>query len=295
MNSIIPGFRMLVAIVAVVGLVSHLAGAADTPYEVEPRENVEYGKADGVPLLLDLYTPKEAKRPHAALVFIHGGGWSGGRKEDFRGLAAKAAAQGYVSVTIDYRLAPKYRFPAAVEDCKCAVRWLRAKADVLGVDRRRIGAVGGSAGGHLVMMLGAMNDHDGLEGTGGWSDQSSRVQAVVSYVGPTDLMAEYPDVSKSIVARFIGGSRDKMPDAYRRASPITYVDKSDPPMLLFQGTSDPLVPYEQAFRMATALSQAGVPGRVEILLGEGHGFSHDEMQRTLAETMAFFDKRLAQK
>ena len=263
------------------------------PPEIESQENVEYGKAGDVSLKLDLYRPKQqepdARRP--ALVFIHGGGWQGGRKEDFGGLAADAARRGYVAVTIDYRLAPQHHFPAAVEDCKCAVRWLRAHADSLGVDPERIGAIGGSAGGHLVMMLGTMNKkEDGLEGNGGWPEQPSNVQVVVSYVGPTDLLADYPPISQRIVERFIGGDRDSMRDAYRRASPVTYVDASDPPMLLFQGTKDPLVPFEQAYLMACALTKAGVPGRVELILGAGHGFAPPEMKRTIDATFAFLDR-----
>jgi len=283
---------VIVALAAVAGGATVIQ-AAGGEFEVVAHENLQYGTGAGKPLHLDLYQPEGIDEPAPGLVFIHGGGWQGGRREDFRGLASDAARRGYVAVTITYRLVPEHLFPAAVEDCKCAVRWLRAHAEKWNLDPDRIGAIGGSAGGHLAMMLGAMDEEDGLEGEGGWAETSSRVQAVVSYVGPTDLTADYPQMSRNIVERFIGGTKEDMPDSYRRASPITYVDADDPPMLLYQGTKDILVPYEQAFFMATALTKAGVPGRVEIIIGAGHGFQPDEMQRTIDSTFAFFDRYLA--
>src|SRR6476620_10344115 len=117
------------------------------------------------------------------------------------------------------------------------------------------------------MMLGVMDKADGLEGEGGWADQSSKVQAVVAYFGPVDLLGEYPPTSQNIVKNFIGGTKEEKTAEYKRASPITYVNAGDAPMLLFQGTEDVLVPYDQAYVMAKALTSAKVPGRVELMLG----------------------------
>ena len=144
------------------------------------------------------------------------------------------------------------------------------------------------------MMLGATRKEDGLEGDGGWPDQSSKVQAVVSFFGPTDLAAsDLPQATLPILNKFLGGTKDEKPDAYKRASPITYVRNDTPPMLLFQGTNDPLVPHTQAYRMADAMTKAGVDGRVELLIGLGHGWVGPELRRTAEASFLFFDNRLS--
>jgi acetyl esterase/lipase len=260
--------------------------------EIEFRENIEYGTGGDQKLTLHLALPKTAAGPRAGLVFIHGGGWAGGKKDDLKEAIREAAKKGYVALSVGYRLAPQNLFPAQVEDVKCAVRWLRAHADELQLDPKRIGAIGFSAGAHLSMLLGVMDKNDGLEGTGGWQDQSSKVQVVVAYFGPTDLLGEYPPVSQEIVRKFIGGTKAEKAAEYRRASPITYVSTGDAPMLLFQGTNDVLVPYDQAYLMARALTEAKVPGRVELLLGANHGWGGQDLDHTRNETYAFFGKWL---
>lgn len=265
------------------------ARAAD---EIEFRRDVVYGNVGELQLKLDLAAPKNLRAAAPALVAIHGGGWAAGRKEDFGDIIRAAAGRGYVAVSVGYRLAPQHPFPAQIEDCKCAVRWLRAHAAELKLDPRRVAAVGGSAGAHLAMLLGTMDPADGLEGDGGWTEQPSKVQAVVSYVGPTNLIGDFPPSSQQILKNFLGGPEDQKRDLYRRASPVNYVDAQDAPMLLFQGTKDQLVPHDQAVQMAEALTRAGVAGRVEILLGEGHGFRPAEMQRTLSVMYEFLDQRL---
>jgi acetyl esterase/lipase len=282
-----------IAAIALVLLAIAPALADDQPADVEVKENVVYGKTGGEELSLHLATPKNLSAPTPAIAYIHGGGWRQGSKDGHLNQIKQAARQGYVSISIGYRFAPAHRFPAQVEDVKCAIRWLRAHADQLHVDPQRIGAIGFSAGAHLSMMLGVMDSADGLEGDGGWPDQSSKVQAVVAYFGPTNFESIYPSRSVPILEQFLGGTRQEKPEVYKQASPITYVNAGDAPMLLFHGTKDILVPYEQAFEMATALTKAGVPGRVELLLGAGHGWREDgEMQRTQAAAMAFFDQYL---
>jgi acetyl esterase/lipase len=224
-------------------------------------------------------------------VWIHGGAWQGGNKGEFEGLLRDSARAGYVAVSIDYRLAPKDIFPAQIEDAKCAVRWLRANAQRLHVDPERIGAVGSSAGAHLAMLIGTSDTSDGLEGSGGSNDASSRVQCVVSFAGPTNLLSEYPDVSKKLIATFLGGPVADKESLAKQASPITYVSKDDPPMLLMQGTKDPLVPHDQAVQMSEALTKAGVGGRVELMLGEGHGWPR-EHTRVMSATFEFLGRYL---
>lgn len=259
---------------------------------VDFRANVEYGTGGGRKLTLHVARPAAGNGPWPALAFIHGGGWAGGNKDQLQGVIREAAQRGFVAVSIGYRLAPESLFPAQIEDVKCAIRWMRAHSQELKIDPDRIGAIGFSAGAHLAMMLGVMDKEDGLEGEGGWSDQSSKVQAVVSYFGPTDLLGEYPEVSQNIVKNFIGGTKAEKKAEYSRASPVAYVTSRDAPMLLFQGTDDNLVPYEQAFFMAKALTAANVPGRVELLLGAKHGWGGSDLERTQRETYEFFAKHL---
>jgi len=266
--------------------------AAPAAAEIEFKKDVAYGTGQGETLALDLAAPKGLDHPAPGIVWIHGGAWQGGNKGEFGNLIRESARAGYVAVSINYRLAPKHIFPAQIEDCKCAVRWLRANAEKLHVDPKRIGVVGSSAGAHLAMMLGAMDSGDGLEGNGGWGDASSKPQVVVSYAGPTNLASPYPDVSKSLVATFLGGTLADKPDTYRLASPITYVNPGDAPMLLIQGTKDPLVPYEQAYQMAEALTKVGVAGRVELLLLAGHGWEPKDNARVMRATFEFLDRYL---
>jgi acetyl esterase/lipase len=261
--------------------------------EIEFTKDIVYGQASGEDLKLNLAVPKGLTRPAPGVIWIHGGAWRGGRKEEFDRQTRESAKAGYVSATIDYRLIPKHLFPTQVEDAKCAVRWFRANAEKLKLDPQRIGAVGASAGAHLAMMLGAMDTGDGLEGNGGSPEASSRVQAVVSYAGPTNLDGPFEVVTQKLVADFLGTPLSKKSPHTKAASPITYVSAGDPPMLLFQGTKDPLVPHAQAFQMVEALTKAGVPGRVELMMGEGHGWPSENARVTRA-TLEFLDRYLKQ-
>jgi acetyl esterase/lipase len=269
-----------------------LLPAPQVPEGVTFEKDVVYGKGADLELKLNVARPKDAAGPLPCVVVIHGGGWAAGSKEGHNPQVLDLAKRGYVSATVGYRFAPKHLFPAQVEDVKCAVRFLRANAEKYGIDRDRIGAVGFSAGAHLSMMLGAMGKEDGLEGEGGCADQPSQVNAVVAFFGPTDFSLEYPEASRNIVKNFLGGTREEKAEAYRKASPITYVSKGDAPMLLIQGTKDALVPHQQATVMADALTAAGVPGRVELLLGLGHGWPQPELGRTWDISVAWFDRHL---
>jgi acetyl esterase/lipase len=266
------------------------------PDEVAFEKDVVYGKGAGEDLKLNLSRPKGQAGAAPCVLLIHGGGWAAGSKEGHNAQTWDLVRRGYVSATVGYRFAPRHPFPAQVEDVKCAVRFLRANAEKYGIDPARIGAVGFSAGAHLSMMLGVMGKEDGLEGEGGFPDQPSQVNAVVSYFGPTDFVtADYPEASRAIVAKFLGGSREEKAEAYRRASPVTYVTKGDAPTLVIQGTRDPLVPHTQAIVMGDALTAAGVPGRVELVLGAGHNFPGEEGRRLWEATCAWFDQHLKPK
>lgn len=257
------------------------------------EKDIVYGKTGDIELKLDLSRPKNSAGPLPCIVVIHGGAWRAGNKAGHDNLTWLFAEKGYVSATIGYRFCPQHPFPAQIEDAKCAVRFLRAHAKEYGIDPHRIGAVGFSAGAHLSLMLGVMGKDDGLEGDGGWPEQPSQVNAVVSYFGPTELGAEdIPEISKPLVKDFIGGFATEKPDEAKRASPNTYVTKGDAPILFFQGTRDPLVPHTQVYRMIETLTKAEVPARAEILVGAGHGWGGKDLARTLSQTVEFFDETL---
>lgn len=271
-----------------------------TPDPVVVKNDLIYGIVDSIELKLDLAQPvQESHTPQPCVVVIHGGAWRQGDKAQHRMEIRKLAEQGYVAASIAYRFCPDHRFPAQVHDVKQAVRFLRSKASEFGIDPDRFGAVGYSAGAHLAMMLGVTDTDDGLEGRELWTtniDQPSKVQAVVSYFGPTDLtQGNIPAVSVPLLADFIGGLMPDFRDVYAKASPISFVDSSDSPMLLFQGTSDPLVPYQQAIVMTEKMSQAGVDGRMELLFGAGHGWGGNQRDHTAEETLQFFDAHLRKK
>lgn len=277
------------------GAVAGTANQSSTgvPQGIAYERDIEYGNGGGQPLRLDLARPEQLAQSAPCIVVIHGGAWRGGDKKGHTDLIFKFAQAGYVAVTVQYRFCPQNPFPAQIEDAKCAVRFLRAQADRLGLDPRRIGAIGFSAGAHLAMLLGVMGPQDGLEGQGGWADQASQVQAVVAFFGPTDLTADdLPAVSKTLVKDFLGVAAADNPQAASRASPVNYVSRGDAPLLIFQGTRDPLVPHSQAYRMVEALTAAGVSGRVELLVNAAHGWKGDELDHTVEQSFRFFDQRL---
>jgi acetyl esterase/lipase len=292
MQSLLKLVTVAAAAVAILVCVPFAASAA--PPELEVQDDLQYGVGGGEKLLLDLARPAGLNKPTPCVVFIHGGGWAAGNRKAHYSQMRQAAEDGFVAVTISYRLVKdgKNRWPAQIEDCKCAVRWLRGNAKRFSIDPERIGAIGYSAGAHLSMLLGTLDKDDGLEGDGGSPDQSSKVQAIVAYFGPTNLTVQYPPSSRNIVANFIGGSLEERRADYDRASPLRYVSPGDATMLLFHGTKDELVPYEQAFEMATALTKAGVSGRVEILLGQRHGWGGETAEHTQRRSMEFFRSTL---
>ncbi|MFO0870700.1 MAG: alpha/beta hydrolase [Pirellulales bacterium] len=270
------------------------AGAPlSVPAGIAYERDLEYGAGGNQPLRLDLARPEQLAQAAPCIIVIHGGAWRGGDKKAHTDLIFKFAQAGYVAVTVQYRFCPQFPFPAQIEDVKCAVRFLRANAERLGIDPRRCGAIGFSAGAHLALLLGTMGPEDGLEGQGGWPEQPSQVQAVVAFFGPTNLLAEdLPAVSQTLIRDFLGAAATENPEAARRASPVSYVSQGDAPTLIFQGTRDPLVPHTQAYHLADAMTRAGVAGRVELLLNAAHGWKGAELDHTVEQAFRFFDERL---
>jgi acetyl esterase/lipase len=268
---------------------------APAPLLVREERDVVYGTAGGESLKLDLYAPVQPAGPWPAMVFIHTGGWCGGAKEEYGKQARALAERGYVTITVNYRLAPRHRFPAPLEDVKCAVRWLRANAARYQVDSECIGATGGSAGGYLALLLGFTEPSDGFEGQGGNPEQSSKVRAVINVAGPTDLTwRNWPGATEVAIVSLMGGSRTTIPAAYKAASPMSYLRPDAPPVLTIHGTTDNIVPFEQAEHLHAALAKAGVSSRLEFLSGKGHFFdwTPEDWQFTEALVRDFADRHL---
>ncbi|MEX2285876.1 MAG: alpha/beta hydrolase [Planctomycetaceae bacterium] len=238
------------------------------PENVTVVYNLRYREGPSNSWMLDLAMPREKpNKPRAAIVVIHGGGWIEGDKSSFSvrekrmpGNIIDFARLGFVAVTINYRLSGEAAYPAALDDCRCAVRWLRAHADEYHIDRARIGAYGNSAGGHLALLLAMASKDVELKPDEPWREYSSRVQAAVSDSGPLDLVHQYEqETLRKVVAKFLGGPPDNSRLAdYQRASPVNHISKNAPPLLLIYGVADNQVPVETADRFVTALGEAGL-------------------------------------
>jgi acetyl esterase/lipase len=269
------------------------APAQPPKQEITVKNDLVYGKGGTEDLMLNLAAP-EGNGPFPAVLCIHGGGWKAGHRNDLNMLINMLAQRGFVAVTVSYRFAPKHKFPAQIEDCKAAVRWLRANAKTYKVNPDRIGAVGYSAGGHLVSLLGAGDDKSGLEGSGGNAQQSSRVQAVVNFFGPTDFITKTwnQKVEEDFLIGFLGGTYDEAREKYKVASPLHYVTKDDPPFLFFHGDKDTLVDIHHSKVMDTKLRDVNVPSKLVTMKGLGHGWFGKELVQTLDQTMTFFEEKL---
>lgn len=214
---------------------------------------------------MDVYFP-DSGGPWPAVIYVHGGSWMRGDKAEAIMFAANMTVQGYLVVSINYRLYPPARFPAMIEDVKCAVRSLRAHAGDYNLDPNRIGAVGVSAGGHLVALLGTSDP--GAWDAGEYLDQSSRVQAVIAMAGVMDLSRNFPNADIEAMKR-VGFGEDNV----AQASPITHVTSDDPPFLLIHGDHDELVPYEQSRLMYDRLVQMNVLAQLVIVKNARHSFT----------------------
>jgi acetyl esterase/lipase len=244
---------------AVAGVRQHL----DVPYVTDGHERQK----------LDLYLPAVAdERPRPVIVRIHGGAWRHGDKSKQRSVA-NFVKQGYIGVAINYRFSQQALFPAQIEDCKAAIRWLRAHANEYGIDSMRIAVMGSSAGGHLAAMLGTAGDTKEFD-VGENREFSSAVCAVVDNFGPADLLAiaqAAPNSRLSAVAQLLGGDIAERTELAADASPISYVTPADPPFLIIHGDADPIVPVDQSELLHAALLKAGVSSELHIVKQGGHG------------------------
>jgi acetyl esterase/lipase len=250
------------------------------------HRDLEYTPGGHARNKLDLYLPAKADHPLPIIVWIHGGAWLAGSKEGCP--AVPLVTKGYAVASINYRLSQHAVFPAQIEDCKAAIRWLRANAKQYNLDAQHIGVWGASAGGHLVALLGTSGDVKELEGNGGNLDQSSRVQCVVDWFGPTDFtkMGGSHDDANSPEAKLIGGPVQEKKDVAARANPITYITKDDPPFLIMHGEDDKVVPIGQSELLDEALRKAGVESTFIRIPENGHGgpgFVNPENRKKIEE------------
>jgi len=271
---------------------------AGLPQDAKVLRDVQYAQVGGKSLLLDLYLPAQAKGSLPLVVWIHGGAWSAGSKNNCP--AIWLVGRGYAVASINYRLSQEAIFPAQIEDCKAAIRYLRANAAKHAIDGEHIGVWGSSAGGHLVALLGTSGDVKELEGAVGDNlTASSRVQCVVDYFGPTDFMqfkdkptwvkVNQPD---SPLVRLVGGLLEEKKDLVAKANPITFISRDDPPFLVAHGDKDNTVPISQSELLVAALRKAGVAVTFEVVKGGGHGFNPAQSETLNSIVTAFFDKHL---
>ncbi|QOV92379.1 alpha/beta hydrolase [Humisphaera borealis] len=261
------------------------------PKGVEFQPDVAY-LPEGRSEKADLYLPQNRARDvrSPAVLIIHGGGWSGGEKRAAReiNIGTTLALHGYVGMSIDYILATngKVTWPQNLHDCKTAVRWLRKNAEKLQIDPDRIGVIGGSAGGHLAAMVAVTGPGDGLDPAEPYGDLSCKVKCAVDLYGPADL-TDRPEI------RMFGKKLAEAPELYKNASPVSHLDKNDPPILIMHGTADMTVPLEQSKLFAAALAKAGVEHELVIVEGAPHTFHLQPKQKDLRPiVLGFFDKYL---
>ena len=263
-------------------------------HRVPEHKDVIYKSIDGIDLKLDLYRA-QSRRPAPCIIFVHGGGWKNGSKDSAKKNAAWLTEHGFAVASIDYRLTDVATWPSQIDDCYSAVRWVREHAGKYGIDPERVGAMGTSAGGHLVALMGT-RPYRGKETV------SSRVQAVCDWFGPTELLTMPPntvgngrtedDVANSNGAKLLGATVRDVPDLAKDASGIDHVSDDDAAFLIMHGENDTGVPIQQSSRLHAELVRHGVPSEFHVLPGAGHGGETFHSETNHRRVVAFFQRHL---
>ena len=257
----------------------------------EREDGIVYSTVDGIDLKLDIAWPTSQKGPFPAIISLHWGDWMEFNRNYAPGISRVFAQRGYVIAKVDYRLVTRSsnKLPAAIEDVKCAVRWLRANAEKYGIDPDRIGAVGSSAGGHLALLLGVTDSAAGFDGDREYLDYSSSVQAVVNLAGPPDLARAYRETHRGTIVLLLGGVPEDVPDAYRDASRVTFLDVTDPPLLTLVGTNDPIISVQSIASFDAKARAVGVSHTAAFYQG---GHANPELDLFDEVMFGFFDMHL---
>lgn len=255
--------------------------------------DVVYSRPDGKPLLMDLYRP-DAPGPHPAVLLVHGGGWLGGSKEGYAEFGPMLARNGYVACAINYRLAPEYPYPAAFDDCQLAIRWIRAHAAEFDINPKRVGALGDSAGGHLVALIGVRGKtRDNTDPA--LARYRSLPDAVVANYGAHELVRMWKiEQAHRPLTAWLGGPPEEHVKVYAEASPVSMVTRRAAPFLILHGDQDRVNPIEQSELLQKALEAKGADSTYIVIEGGGHGWALASPQGRKAEaaTLAFLDKHL---
>jgi acetyl esterase/lipase len=287
-------------LIAIAALVATLSMSPVFGAEPETPVEIVYATIDGLNLQLDLYKPAGVAKP-PLIVWVHGGAWRAGTRKDMP-LGGLIDA-GYAVASVDYRLSTQAPFPAQAHDIKAAIRFLRARQDDLGVDATRITIAGASAGGHLAALVGMTNGHRELEGTiGKHLDQSSDVQAIVSFYGMSNLTTILSQstphglkVRVPALQLLLAGQPDKKPELARLASPVFHVDQNDPPLLLIHGDQDLQAPINQSHELQGCYEAVGRPCEMIVAHESKHGGPEFFDAKRTAIVRAFLQKQLEKK
>lgn len=251
------------------------------PAQAALQSDIVYGRAGEVELKLDLIQP-DGSGPFPLVICVHGGAWMSGSKSGYLPVMQMLAANGYAAAAVEYRFAPVHKFPAQLDDVRTAVKYLRLHASELKIDPERLTLMGDSAGGHLVLMLGAKEHFPGVRG-------------VINLCGPSDISRwqAAPAGEKAIgmttnhLLETVFGTSDRSSPVLRNASPLYFIAKGGPAVLTLHGDADPTVKLEQSEWLHQALRKAGAPEKLVILEGAGHGFQGEHLQRAIAAVVAF--------
>jgi acetyl esterase/lipase len=303
--------RTVVLAAGLAGLLALAPGAEGSADPLAPLSGVKvqrgitYSTVNGVRLQLDIAIPP-GEGPFPCLVLFHGGAWEFGNRKDLSvGVKEKSgqlqpswiqtlAGKGYVAASVSYRLAPKYKFPAMIEDARSAVRFLRANAGTFHIDPERIGAGGFSAGAHLAMLVGYCDRSAGFD-VGDNLNVSGRAKCVVDFFGPTNLSLynDSPGLVDTYLVQVFGKECKTNPSILEKASPLTYVSRDSPPTLILQGTIDLIVPILHSELLQKALTRDGVPNEMFTIPFAGHGrWNKSDMSRAELAAFKFLDQYL---
>lgn len=297
--------RFVIALVSSVAVAALVVARAEDPKPapktdkgtkakpvVKVSRDVLFDTIDGTRLYMDVAVP-EGDGPFPCVVMFHGGAWSMGSRRDLSSVIETVAGRGYVAASASYRLAPKHKFPAQIQDARSAVRFLRANAKDHKIDADRIGTAGFSAGGHLALLLGLAGKVDGWD-AGANLETSPKVRCVVDFFGPADLSlyGKSPGLEDAYMVPVFGKQCKTDPEIYKKASPVTYVTKDAPPVLLVHGTFDLVVPVVHSEGLHKKLKDAGATAELITVRGAGHGWEGAALARSTEDALKFLETHL---